>query len=63
MTKQWTCKAFASLLRANGYVFVRQKGNHQIWRNEGKTLVLPAVKLNAMLARRLIKEHSLVCTA
>lgn len=30
MTKQWSNKSFCTLLRKNGYTFIRQKGNHQL---------------------------------
>jgi len=58
--KQWTNKSFGTMLKRNGYKIVRQNGNHQIWENKsGKTISVPAVKVNCMMANRLIKEYEL----
>lgn len=58
--KQWTPKEFQRVLKQNGFCIVRSKGSHIIWKNENnKTISIPATKVNAMLARRLIKENNL----
>ena len=57
--KQWSNRDFCSLLRKNGYSFVRQSGNHQIWSNKANTISVPSVRINCMLARRLIKENNI----
>ena len=51
---------FVKLVERNGYKHVRTKGSHLIFRNEkGRTLSVN-IKLNAMVARRLISEYELV---
>ena len=60
MTTQWSNKSFCTLLRKNGYTFIRQKGNHQIWSKDNTPISIPSVKINCMLAKRLIKENGIV---
>lgn len=57
--KQWSNSDFCSLLRKNGYSFVWQSGNHQIWSNKVNTISVPSVRINCMLTRRLIKENNI----
>ena len=59
--KQYTFRAFAKLLKQNGYFVGRKKGSHVIYINEeNKHISVPYGKsINAMLAQRLIKENNL----
>ena len=59
MSKQWDVRTFNSMLKKNGYTLVRQKGSHQIWKRGEKIISVPAVRLNCMMAQRLIKENEL----
>ena len=53
-----TSREFKKLLRKNGYVYVRSKGSHDIYKNDKNTVAVP-VRLNRMIAQRLIKELNL----
>ena len=57
--KVYTKREFAQLLGHNGYELVRCKGSHFIYKKAGDTIAVPK-DLNAMIGRRLIKEHKLV---
>lgn len=54
-----TYKEMCRLLRKNGYMFDRQKGDHTIWVKEGCNHVSINMHLNPMVARRLVKENNL----
>ena len=43
----------------NGYVKVRTNGSHEIYKNESNTISVPCIKLNMLIAKRLIKENNL----
>lgn len=59
MKTQIDVRKFQRKLRANGYTLHHMQGSHQIYRNEnGETLVINN-KLNAMVAKRLVKEFNL----
>ncbi len=59
MRTQIDVRKFQRKLRANGYTLHHMRGSHQIYRNgSGETLVINN-KLNAMIAKRLIKEFNL----
>jgi predicted RNA binding protein YcfA (HicA-like mRNA interferase family) len=47
------------ILRNNGFECVRHRGDHRIWKNGNRTVVLSR-QINQMICRRLIKENSLV---
>ena len=57
--REITLKDMQTILKKNGYVCVRQKGSHQIWKRGEKIISVPAVRLNCMMAQRLIKENEL----
>ena len=57
--KQLSTREFFQILTKNGFQFVRQKGNHKIWKRGEETVSVPAVRLNRMMAQRLIGEHNL----
>lgn len=52
-------KTMKKMLKANGYSLIRTKGSHFIYSNGDETISINK-DLNMMVARRLIKEHSLV---
>lgn len=58
--KQWNPREFQKLLRRNGYNKIKQNGSHQIWNDGNSSISIPTVKLNYLIAKRLIKENSLV---
>lgn len=52
-------KKFGKILKNNNYENTRIKGSHYIFKNaEGNTIVVN-LKLNRMVAKRLIKENNL----
>ena len=58
--KVYTAREFACLLRNNGYDYDRTKGDHVIYKKEGRSITFTARKLNRMVAQRLIKENNLI---
>lgn len=57
--KQWSRIAFIKLLKRNGYYYSRNTGSHSIYvNNEGKHITVP-FRIEAVIARRLIKENNL----
>ena len=50
---------FQAVLKKNGYVKVRTNGSHEIYKNESNTISVPCIKLNMLIAKRLIKENNL----
>jgi len=53
-------KEFTSLLSKNGFILVRVKGSHEIWkRNDRETIVVPCHNVNFMIQHRLIKGYKL----
>lgn len=59
--QQFTSKEFKRILKNNGYVLVRQKGDHLIYKHpqREKIITITSKDLNMMIARRLIKENNL----
>ena len=53
--RAYTTKEVARLLTDNGYVFVRSRGDHFIYKKDGHTLTINS-NINKMVARRVIKE-------
>lgn len=53
-------KRMGRILRANGYKCVRSKGSHFMYTNGVNTIAVN-LKLNAMVAKRLIKQYHLEC--
>ena len=57
--KQWSRIAFIKLLKKNGYYYSRNNGSHSIYvNNKGKHITVP-FRIEAVIARRLIKENNL----
>jgi len=62
--QNYDLKDFRKILRNNGYERKRQRGSHEIWRNEEKkdtvAITNKITGVNACIGRKLIKEHGLV---
>ena len=58
--KTYTSREFEILLKQNGYIYERSKGDHNIYTKDGRHISFPATKMNRMVARRLIKEYNLI---
>ena len=60
--REYSAKQFMKILNNNGYEKVRSKGSHVIFKNaaNGFVISIPGVKLNKMIANRLIKENGLI---
>lgn len=57
-TKEFSGREFKRILMNNGFEYVRQSGDHAIYKRGNETAVVNT-KLNKMVARRLIKTHNL----
>lgn len=59
--KQYTVKDFRKILKANGYIFDRTKGDHDTYIKENcNPITFPVVRLKSVIALRLIKENNLI---
>lgn len=57
--KQFAHREFVRVVVANGFYYNRQSGDHAIYLNEkGRHISIP-LKLESVIARRLIKENNL----
>lgn len=56
----YTQKEFEKILKRNGYVLNRQKGDHLIYVNESGRHISVKYPLNPCISRRLIKEYNLI---
>lgn len=57
-TKDYSTKEFQRLLMDNGFVFVRQKGDHMVYKR-GNDIVVATKNPNKMMIRRQIKTYNL----
>lgn len=58
--KQFTHREFVRVVVANGFYNNRQSGDHAIYLNEkGRHISIP-LKLESVIAARLIKENNLI---
>lgn len=58
--KQFTSREFAKIVKLNGFHYDRSNGDHDIYINEiGDHISIPN-HLECVIARRLIKENSLI---
>lgn len=48
------------ILRNNGYTYDHSKGSHNHWKNASGDTVVVNTRLNMMVWKRLVKEHSLM---
>jgi len=62
--QNYELKKFRKILKDNGYERKRQKGSHEIWRNEEKkdtvAITNKSSGVNYCVGSKLIKEHNLV---
>ena len=60
--KEYTVREFVRLLKANGYEYDRSSGDYDIYVNAERrdTISIKSTNINRMIAKRLIKEHSLI---
>ena len=57
--KQWSTLDFIKMIEKNGYYYSRNNGSHSIYVNkEGRHISVP-LRMEAPIARRLIKENNL----
>jgi predicted RNA binding protein YcfA (HicA-like mRNA interferase family) len=56
--KQWTRDEFIKMVERNGYHYDRNNGSHSIYVKDGKHITIP-LRIEAPIAKRLIKEHNL----
>lgn len=57
--RQWSRKEFIRMVEKNGYHYVRNNGSHSIYmNNEGRHITIP-LRIEAPIAKRLIKENNL----
>ena len=61
--KVYSTREFTKILLLNGYRKLdgRGKGSHSIYMNDSGDKLTINNSINPMVARRLIKEHELVC--
>lgn len=58
MKKTYNNRTMKKILRANNYVYVRSKGDHDIYKGENGTIVINK-NLSQVVAQRIIKENNL----
>lgn len=58
---EWRGKTrdFVKLVKSNGYEHVRTNGSHMIFRNNEGRIIPVNIRLNKMVAKRLIEEYKL----
>ena len=47
------------VLRDNGFVYIKSKGDHDIFERGNERITVTAVGLNRMVWKRMVKTHSL----
>lgn len=53
-------KHFINVIKKNGFEYDRTSGDHYIYKRNGKHISIPHGKeINAVLARRLLKENNI----
>ena len=48
------------VLRRNGFIYVKSKGDHDIFERGDERITVTSTGLNRMVWRRMVKSHSLV---
>lgn len=56
--RKWDSKEYHKMVKANGYVYKRNNGDHVVYTNGNRTISVP-VNVNKVLGLRLIKEYAL----
>ena len=57
--RQWSRNNFIRLVKKNGYYYDRNNGSHSIYVNERGNHISIPLRIEAPIARRLIKENNL----
>lgn len=58
---QYTSREFIKIVQANGYYLDRSSGDHAVYINsQGRHISIPLNDLKCVIARRLIRENSLI---
>ena len=57
--RQFKSREFRRILKDNGYIEIRMKGDHATFKKDGDTITINVVNLKPIVANRLIKEHNL----
>lgn len=57
--RQYTQKEFIRIVEKNGFHYDRHNGSHAIYVNDGGRHISIPLKLESVIARRLIKENNL----
>lgn len=58
-TKSYNKREFNKILINNGFLLVRQRGSHNIFKRGSEEIVI-SNNLNYMIAKRLVKTYGLV---
>ena len=60
--KIFKTREFISILNRNGYIRIRTTGDHGVFSNGRRSIVITVKgkEINRMIARRLIKENNLI---
>lgn len=56
--KAYNVREFKRILKLNGFLYIRSKGSHFVYKKDGKEIVVNK-DLNKMVAQRLIKQFAL----
>ena len=56
----YTYRQFRKILNKNGFLLVRKRGDHFIYKNNNGCTISINLRLNPMVAKRLIKENNLI---
>lgn len=57
--KIYTKRECIKIVKNNGFIYIRSKGGHDIYKRNNETLSVPSNYINPMLFRRLMREHNL----
>lgn len=57
--RQWGRSEFIKMLERNGYYYDRNNGSHSIYKNKDGNHITVPYKIEAPIAKRLIKENNL----
>lgn len=52
-------REFQRILKDNGFIYDHQTGDHRIWKRGSEHISVPCVKINPLIAQRLVKEYTL----
>ncbi len=52
-------REFQRILKDNGFVYDHQTGDHRIWYRGNEHISVPYIRINPLIAQRLVKEYKL----